>query len=143
RVPPLLHTPLMSATNAMSGISLVGSLVVAGAGYGKLSTFFGFIAVSCSSTNVVGGFLITDRMLQMFRGERENSDRSGIFRYSMAALMALPIAFASLLALAASSSEGSGQYVLTQDSFEPLRNERVADSVLAKLRLLQDRPFTS
>ncbi len=62
RVPPLLHTPLMSATNAMSGISLVGSLLVAGAHYNTLSTLFGFIAVTCSSTNVVGGFLITDRM---------------------------------------------------------------------------------
>ncbi len=67
RVPPLLHTPLMSATNAMSGISLVGSLVVAGAGHTRLSTLFGFIAVTCSSTNVVGGFLITDRMLKMFK----------------------------------------------------------------------------
>ncbi len=67
RVPPLLHTPLMSATNAMSGISLVGSLVVAGAGHSRLSTLFGFIAVTCSSTNVVGGFLITDRMLKMFK----------------------------------------------------------------------------
>src|SRR5258707_5201495 len=67
RVPPLLHTPLMSATNAMSGISLVGSLVVAGAHYNNLSTLFGFIAVTCSSTNVVGGFLITDRMLKMFK----------------------------------------------------------------------------
>ncbi|HEY2934594.1 MAG TPA: NAD(P)(+) transhydrogenase (Re/Si-specific) subunit beta [Acidobacteriota bacterium] len=67
RVPPLLHTPLMSATNAMSGISLVGSLVVAGSAHGTLSTTFGFIAVACSSTNVVGGFLITDRMLKMFK----------------------------------------------------------------------------
>ena len=67
RVPPLLHTPLMSATNAMSGISLVGSLVVAGANQGTLSTVLGFIAVACSSTNVVGGFLITDRMLKMFK----------------------------------------------------------------------------
>src|SRR5262249_21327707 len=67
RVPPLLHTPLMSATNAISGISLIGSLVVAGADYSTLSTVLGFIAVACSSTNVVGGFLITDRMLRMFR----------------------------------------------------------------------------
>jgi NAD(P) transhydrogenase subunit beta len=67
RVPPLLHTPLMSATNAMSGISLVGSLVVAGADYSTLSTVLGFIAVTCSATNVVGGFLITDRMLKMFK----------------------------------------------------------------------------
>ena len=67
RVPPLLHTPLMSATNAISGISLIGSLVVAGAEYSWLSTILGFIAVACSSTNVVGGFLITDRMLKMFK----------------------------------------------------------------------------
>src|SRR5262249_34137227 len=67
RVPPLLHTPLMSASNAMSGISLVGSLVVAGADYSTLSSILGFIAVTCSSTNVVGGFLITDRMLKMFK----------------------------------------------------------------------------
>src|SRR5262249_1414551 len=67
RVPPLLHTPLMSATNAISGISLIGSLVVAGADYTPLSTFLGFVAVTCSTTNVVGGFLITDRMLKMFK----------------------------------------------------------------------------
>lgn len=67
RVPPLLHTPLMSATNAIAGISLVGSLVVAGADYGPISTALGFVAVTCSSTNVVGGFLITDRMLRMFK----------------------------------------------------------------------------
>src|SRR6266581_1163913 len=71
RVPPLLHTPLMSATNAMSGISLVGSLVVAGAAYSPLSTAFGFVAVTCSTTNVVGGFLITDRMLRMFRRDQD------------------------------------------------------------------------
>src|SRR5712692_5520632 len=70
-IPPLLHTPLMSATNAMSGISLVGSLLVAGAGHGPLSTAFGFVAVACSSTNVVGGFLITDRMLRMFKKEED------------------------------------------------------------------------
>jgi H+-translocating NAD(P) transhydrogenase subunit alpha len=67
RVPPLLHTPLMSATNAISGISLIGSLVIAGANYDLLSTILGFVAVACSSTNVVGGFLITDRMLRMFK----------------------------------------------------------------------------
>ena len=71
RVPPLLHTPLMSATSAISGISLIGSLVVAGANYSRLSTLLGFIAVTCSSTNVVGGFLITDRMLKMFKTERK------------------------------------------------------------------------
>src|ERR1700756_21725 len=71
RVPPLLHTPLMSATNAISGISLIGSLVVVGEMHAGLSIFLGFVAVACSSTNVVGGFLITDRMLAMFKSERD------------------------------------------------------------------------
>lgn len=67
RVPPLLHTPLMSATNAISGISLVGSIVTAGSGHGTVSTILGFVAVVCSTSNVVGGFVITDRMLRMFK----------------------------------------------------------------------------
>ncbi|HYW49142.1 MAG TPA: NAD(P) transhydrogenase subunit alpha [Gemmatimonadaceae bacterium] len=67
RVPPLLHTPLMSATNAISGISLVGSLVAAGGKFGDVATYLGFIAVICATTNVVGGFIITDRMLGMFK----------------------------------------------------------------------------
>src|SRR5436309_5565027 len=71
RVPPLLHTPLMSATNAISGISLIGSLVVVGELHSWSSIILGFLAVACSSTNVVGGFLITDRMLAMFKSERE------------------------------------------------------------------------
>jgi proton-translocating NAD(P)+ transhydrogenase subunit alpha len=69
RVPALLHTPLMSATNAISGISLVGSLVAAGADRGAMSTTLGFIAVTAATINVVGGFMITDRMLKMFRRE--------------------------------------------------------------------------
>ncbi|MBN9387655.1 MAG: NAD(P) transhydrogenase subunit alpha [Chloroflexi bacterium] len=67
RVTPLLHTPLMSATNAISGISLVGSLVAAGSNQGFLSTLLGFIAVTAATINVVGGFMITDRMLRMFK----------------------------------------------------------------------------
>ena len=67
RVPPLLHTPLMSATNAISGISLVGSLVAAGSQRTNVATILGFIAVVCATTNIVGGFLITDRMLKMFK----------------------------------------------------------------------------
>ena len=67
RVPPLLHTPLMSATNAISGISLVGSIVIAGSGHDTVSTILGFVAVVSASTNVVGGFVITDRMLRMFK----------------------------------------------------------------------------
>ena len=69
RVPPLLHTPLMSATNAISGISLVGSLVAAGSDHGTISTVLGAIAVMAATINVVGGFMITDRMLKMFRRE--------------------------------------------------------------------------
>jgi NAD(P) transhydrogenase subunit alpha len=66
RVPPLLHTPLMSATNAISAISLVGSIVIAGQNE-TVSHILGFIAVVCATTNVVGGFMLTDRMLQMFK----------------------------------------------------------------------------
>ena len=67
RVPPLLHTPLMSGTNAISGISLVGSLVLAGSGHDRLATVLGVIAVTAATINVVGGFMITDRMLRMFK----------------------------------------------------------------------------
>ncbi len=67
RVPPLLHTPLMSTTNAISGISLVGSLVAAGSNQGLASIILGVIAVTAATINVVGGFMITDRMLRMFR----------------------------------------------------------------------------
>jgi NAD(P) transhydrogenase subunit alpha len=67
RVSPLLHTPLMSLTNAISAISLVGSIVITGAGKSQLSTVLGTIAVVCAMANVVGGFVITDRMLKMFK----------------------------------------------------------------------------
>src|SRR4051812_32449638 len=77
RVPPLLHTPLMSATNAISGISLIGSLVVAGEMHDWISTVLGFVAVVCSATNVVGGFLITDRMLAMFKSQRDPKSGRG------------------------------------------------------------------
>jgi NAD(P) transhydrogenase subunit alpha len=65
RIPGLLHTPLMSLTNALSAISLVGSLILAGAGKGALATVLGCVAVFAATTNVVSGFLITDRMLRM------------------------------------------------------------------------------
>jgi H+-translocating NAD(P) transhydrogenase subunit alpha len=70
RGPPLLHTPLMSGTNAISGISLVASLIAAGSSH-KLSQILGFVAVTCATINVVGGFLITDRMLRMFQKKPE------------------------------------------------------------------------
>lgn len=69
RVPPLLHTPLMAATNAISGISLVGSLIAAGAQHNWVATVLGFVAVVAATSNIVGGFLITDRMLKMFKRE--------------------------------------------------------------------------
>jgi len=71
RVPPLLHTPLMSATNAISGISLIGSIVIAGAHHTQLSTILGFVAVTTATVNVVGGFGITDRMLKMFQKRQQ------------------------------------------------------------------------
>ncbi|HET8526514.1 MAG TPA: NAD(P) transhydrogenase subunit alpha [Actinomycetota bacterium] len=67
RVPGLLHTPLMSLTNALSAISIVASLILAGAGDRALATVLGAIAVFASTTNIVSGFLITDRMLKMFK----------------------------------------------------------------------------
>jgi proton-translocating NAD(P)+ transhydrogenase subunit alpha len=75
RVPGLLHTPLMSLTNALSAISLVGSLILAGAHESTLATILGCVAVFAAMTNVVSGFLITDRMLKMFH-RREAPRRS-------------------------------------------------------------------
>src|SRR6266542_4008538 len=76
RVPKLLHTPLMSLTNAISGIALVGSLVIAGAHKSTLSTVLGTLAVTASTINVVGGFMITDRMLRMFHKREQEKKAS-------------------------------------------------------------------
>ncbi len=73
RVSPLLHTPLMSLTNAISAIAVVGSILIAGEQKTVLSTVLGTIAVAASVTNIVSGFLITDRMLRMFRERRRSS----------------------------------------------------------------------
>ena len=67
KVPPLLHTPLMAATNAISAISLVASLVIAGAERPLYINILGAVAVAAATINVVGGFVITDRMLKMFK----------------------------------------------------------------------------
>ncbi|HEV2231966.1 MAG TPA: NAD(P) transhydrogenase subunit alpha [Terriglobia bacterium] len=67
RVSPLLHTPLMSLTNALDAIAVVGAIVIAGEHKSTLSTVLGSLAVAASMSNVVGGFLITDRMLKMFK----------------------------------------------------------------------------
>lgn len=66
RVSPLLHTPLMSLTNALDAIAVVGAIVLAGEKQSTLATILGTIAIVAATSNVVGGFLITDRMLRMF-----------------------------------------------------------------------------
>jgi len=67
KVPPTLHTPLMSGANAISGIAVVGAILVAGENDWNLTVILGFIAIIFATVNVVGGFLVTDRMLQMFK----------------------------------------------------------------------------
>jgi len=103
KVPPLLHTPLMSATNAIAAISLVGSLVVAGSDYcsvpyGWVCTLLGFVAVVCSATNAFGGFLITDRMLRMFRTTAER-EKGGGGSGAAQAFLAVGGIFAAIVAL--------------------------------------------
>ncbi len=71
RVPPTLHTPLMSGANAVSGITIVGALIVAGGGHGWISAVLGFTAIVFAMMNVAGGYAVTDRMLGMFRGRDE------------------------------------------------------------------------
>ena len=70
KVPPLLHTPLMSGANTISGITIVGSLIATGVGHGALATILGVVAIIFAVINVVGGYMITDRMLGMFKEER-------------------------------------------------------------------------
>ena len=73
KVPPTLHTPLMSGANAISGITIIGAVTAAGVGDATLAQVLGFLAVVAATVNVVGGFLVTDRMLEMFksRGDRK------------------------------------------------------------------------
>ncbi len=67
KVPATLHTPLMSGANAISGITIVGALIAAGLGEGTAAAVLGFLAVTFATINVIGGFLVTDRMLEMFK----------------------------------------------------------------------------
>ncbi len=67
KVPPLLHTPLMSGSNAISGITIVGAIIAAGSEDRTVSTLFGVLAIAFATINVVGGFLVTNRMLAMFK----------------------------------------------------------------------------
>lgn len=71
KVPPILHTPLMSGSNAISGITLIGALISAGSQQTQLTTVLGFIAVVFATINVVGGFMVTDRMLKMFKRKKD------------------------------------------------------------------------
>jgi len=73
KVPPILHTPLMSGANAISGIALIGALVTAGPRTWEPSVVLGLIAVVLATINVVGGFMVTDRMLNMFRRRSEST----------------------------------------------------------------------
>lgn len=73
KVPPTLHTPLMSGANAISGITIIGALTAAGLGSSPLAQILGLIAVITATINVVGGFLVTDRMLEMFKSRSERS----------------------------------------------------------------------
>jgi len=71
KVPPTLHTPLMSGSNAISGITILGAVVVAGRGDTRVASILGVVAVAFAMINVVGGFMVTDRMLQMFKRKPE------------------------------------------------------------------------
>ena len=77
RVPPTLHTPLMSGANAISGITIVGAVTAAGLDASGLAQFLGFVAVVLATINVVGGFLVTDRMLEMFQERRRPQPQDG------------------------------------------------------------------
>ncbi|HXM53810.1 MAG TPA: NAD(P) transhydrogenase subunit alpha [Candidatus Dormibacteraeota bacterium] len=70
KVPTILHTPLMSGSNAIHGIILVGALLIAASAHTPLQIVLGFVAVVLATTNVVGGFVVTDRMLEMFKGRQ-------------------------------------------------------------------------
>ena len=74
KVPATLHTPLMSGSNAISGITLIGALVSTGTGHTTLTTVLGFLAVTLATVNGVGGFLVTDRMLTMFSNRRKRRE---------------------------------------------------------------------
>ena len=75
RVPTLLHTPLMSGTNAIHGIVLVGAMLIAGSADSTLEQVLAFVAVVFATINVVGGFLVTDRMLEMFKGRGQRKPK--------------------------------------------------------------------
>jgi len=142
RVPPLLHTPLMSATNAIAAISLVGSLVVAGSDYsgiahGWVCTLLGFVAVVCSSTNAFGGFLITDRMLRMFKtaADRERSSRYPVELQALAALIVVLTGAAGLLYALKPAGMGMAEFVRKYVADEALRYAYIVSAAMFVLGL--------
>ena len=82
RVSPLLHTPLMSLTNAISAIAVVAAIEITGQQQSTLSTVLGTIAVEAATSNIVGGFMITDRMLKMFKSRRREPAPSLLLRWA-------------------------------------------------------------
>src|SRR5262249_7899461 len=128
RVPPLLHTPLMSATNAIAAISLVGSLVVAGSDYsavpnGWICTPLRFLAVTCSSPNPLGGFLITDRMLRMFRtaDERAGGKRRPVELQAFGFVVAVVAAVTAILYATKPAGMAMGEWLHEHVAPEALR----------------------
>ncbi len=77
KVPTMLHTPLMSGTNAIHGIVLIGAMLIVGTADSTLEQVLGFVAVVFGTINIVGGFLVTDRMLEMFKQRRPDADDEG------------------------------------------------------------------
>jgi NAD(P) transhydrogenase subunit beta len=142
RVPPLLHTPLMSATNAIAAISLVGSLVVAGSDYsqvphGWVCTLLGLLAVACSSTNAFGGFLITDRMLRMFKtaAEREKNARYPLELVALVGVTALAAAAVTLVYAVKPAGMGMADFVRERLAVEGLRYAYILSAAMIVLGL--------
>lgn len=75
KVPATLHTPLMSGANAISGVTLIGALVAAGSEMNTLTTWLGFASVVFATINVIGGYMVTDKMLSMFKSKQKNADK--------------------------------------------------------------------
>jgi NAD(P) transhydrogenase subunit beta len=142
RVPPLLHTPLMSATNAIAAISLVGSVVVAGSDYssvpnGWICTLLGFLAVLCSSTNAVGGFLITDRMLRMFKTaeERARVKRRPVELQALTGVLAGLVVIVALLYWTKPTGMALGEYLREHVAAEALRYAYIVSAAMFVLGL--------
>jgi H+-translocating NAD(P) transhydrogenase subunit alpha len=76
KVPTMLHTPLMSGTNAIHGIVLIGAMLIVGTADSNVEKAFGFVAVVFGTINIVGGFLVTDRMLEMFKERQPDEDEA-------------------------------------------------------------------